>query len=56
MKPRAALRGEVRLQHELMNLLREGKKEEHHKLLKLRILRMTGEIGRLTGGGEPTET
>ncbi len=35
---RAALPGEVKLQWELMNLLREGKREEHHRLLKLKRL------------------
>jgi hypothetical protein len=37
-KLRAALPGEEKLQQELMKLLREGKKEEHHNLLKLKRL------------------
>ncbi len=35
-KLRAALPGEVKLQQELLNLLREGKREEHRNLLKLK--------------------
>jgi len=34
----AALPGQVKLQQELMKLLREGKREEYHRLLKLKRL------------------
>ena len=35
---RAALAGEVKLHQGVMNLLREGKREEHHRLPKLQWL------------------